>query len=48
MIDPELLHKVTKRGVSEIIPEAEFLARLEEGKRGTWEATSPILQLSQL
>jgi len=32
MIDPELLHKITKRGVSEIIPEAEFLARLEEGK----------------
>ena len=31
-LDPELLHKITKRGVAEIIPEAEFIARLEEGK----------------
>jgi tyrosyl-tRNA synthetase len=31
-LDPELLHRITKRGVAEIIPEAEFLKRLEEGK----------------
>ena len=31
-LDPELLHKITRRGVAEIIPEAEFIARLEEGK----------------
>ena len=31
-LDPDLLHKVTKRGVAEIIPEAEFIRRLEEGK----------------
>ena len=31
-LDPELLHKITKRGVAEIIPEAEFIKRLEEGK----------------
>ena len=31
-LDPELLHRITRRGVAEIIPEAEFIARLEEGK----------------
>jgi tyrosyl-tRNA synthetase len=31
-LDPETLHKITKRGVAEIIPEPEFLKRLEEGK----------------
>lgn len=31
-LDPEVLHRITKRGVAEIIPEAEFLKRLEEGK----------------
>jgi tyrosyl-tRNA synthetase len=31
-LSPELLHKITKRGVAEIIPEAEFIKRLEEGK----------------
>ena len=31
-LDPELLYKITKRGVAEIIPEAEFIKRLEEGK----------------
>jgi tyrosyl-tRNA synthetase len=31
-LDPGLLYKITKRGVAEIIPEAEFIARLEEGK----------------
>ena len=31
-LDPEVLNRITKRGVAEIIPEAEFLARLEEGK----------------
>ena len=31
-LDPALLHKLTKRGVAEIIPEAEFIKRLEEGK----------------
>ena len=30
-LDPELLHRITKRGVAEIIPEAEFLKRLEAG-----------------
>ncbi len=30
-IDPQLLRKLTKRGVAEIIPEAEFVRRLEEG-----------------
>ena len=30
-LDPELLHRITHRGVAEIIPEAEFIARLEEG-----------------
>ena len=31
-LDPEALHRITKRGVAEIIPEAAFLKRLEEGK----------------
>ena len=31
-LDPGLLHEITRRGVAEIIPEAEFIARLEEGK----------------
>jgi len=31
-LDPGLLYKIMKRGVAEIIPEAEFIARLEEGK----------------
>jgi tyrosyl-tRNA synthetase len=31
-LDPEVLHRITKRGVAEIIPETEFLKRLEEGK----------------
>ncbi|MEE8517729.1 MAG: tyrosine--tRNA ligase, partial [Dehalococcoidia bacterium] len=31
-LSPELLHKITKRGVAEIIPEAEFIERLQEGK----------------
>ncbi|MCH8973642.1 MAG: tyrosine--tRNA ligase [Chloroflexi bacterium] len=31
-LDPELLHRITRRGVAEIIPEAEFISRLEEGK----------------
>ncbi len=31
-LDPELQRKITRRGVAEIIPEAEFIARLEEGK----------------
>jgi tyrosyl-tRNA synthetase len=31
-LDPEVLNRITKRGVAEIIPEAEFLKRLEEGK----------------
>ena len=30
-LDPEVINRITKRGVAEIIPEAEFLARLEEG-----------------
>ena len=30
-LDPQLKQKITKRGVAEIIPEAEFLKRLEEG-----------------
>ncbi len=28
---PELLHKITKRGVAEIIPEAQFVERLQQG-----------------
>ena len=31
-LDPRLLHRLTKRGVAEIIPEAEFVRRLEEGR----------------
>ena len=31
-LDPELVRKITKRGVAQIIPEDEFIARLEEGK----------------
>jgi tyrosyl-tRNA synthetase len=31
-LDPEVLHRITKRGVADIIPEAEFLKRLEEGR----------------
>jgi tyrosyl-tRNA synthetase len=31
-LDPELLDKITKRGVAEIIPEAEFIKRLEDGE----------------
>ena len=31
-LDPELVRKITKRGVAQIIPEDEFTARLEEGK----------------
>ncbi|MBM3940511.1 MAG: tyrosine--tRNA ligase [SAR202 cluster bacterium] len=30
-LDPRLFHKITKRGVAEIIPEREFVKRLEEG-----------------
>ena len=31
-LDPELVRTITKRGVAQIIPEDEFIARLEEGK----------------
>ena len=31
-LDPALLHKITKRGVAEIIIESEFVERLEAGK----------------
>ena len=31
-LDPEVLHRITKRGVADIIPETEFLKRLEEGR----------------
>ena len=31
-LDPELVRMITKRGVAQIIPEDEFIARLEEGK----------------
>ena len=31
-LDPQTLDRVTKRGVAQIIPEAEFVARLREGK----------------
>jgi tyrosyl-tRNA synthetase len=31
-LDPALEHWITKRGVAQIIPEAEFLTRLREGK----------------
>ena len=31
-LDPELIRTITKRGVAQIIPEDEFIARLEEGK----------------
>ncbi len=32
LLDSETLNRVVKRGVAEIIPEAEFIARLQEGK----------------
>ena len=31
-LDPELVRTITKRGVAQIIPEDEFITRLEEGK----------------
>ncbi|MCH7655401.1 MAG: tyrosine--tRNA ligase [Chloroflexi bacterium] len=51
-LDPELLHRITHRGVAEIIPEAEFIARLEEGvplklKMG-FDPTRPDLHLGHV
>lgn len=31
-LDPETLHRITKRGVAEIIPEAEFVERVQQDK----------------
>lgn len=31
-IDPDILQKITRRGVSEIIPEQDFIKRVQEGK----------------
>ena len=31
-LDQQTIHRITKRGVAQIIPEDEFIRRLEEGK----------------